>query len=139
MNEVLQSLAAMYDNIYCVQCDESVRPNLVYGFRVYPHREDLRDKMFYQCPICGNYVGTHRDGRPLGTIPTAPLRKARNRVHKIIDQYWLPTKDRKKRKELYAALSRFLGREYHTGELNSLCECDKVINYYLNNYGTIEL
>lgn len=43
-----------------------------------------------------------------------------------------------KRKELYAALSRFLGREYHTGELNSLCECDKVINYYLNNYGTIK-
>lgn len=44
----------------------------------------------------------------------------------------------KKRKELYAALSRFLGREYHTGELNSLGECEKVIHYFLNKFRPIK-
>lgn len=124
-------------HLYCVQCDKDVRPQKLLGYAVYPHREDLRDKVFYQCPVCGNYVGTYRDGRPLGTIPTPPLRKARSRVHTIIDQYWLPTKDRKKRKELYSDLSRFLGREYHTGELNNIGECEKVIHYFLNKYRPI--
>ena len=119
--------------IYCVQCKKEVIPNKLYGANVYAHREDLRNKVFYQCPYCGNYVGTHKDGRPLGTIPTPPLRAARHKVHNVIDKYWLPTKDRKKRKELYADLSRFIGREYHTGELNSIGECEKIIHYFLNN------
>lgn len=105
----------------------------MYGNSIYPHRADLYSKIFYQCPICGNYVGTHQDGRPLGTIPTPILRTMRNKVHDIIDEYWLPTKDRRKRKELYKALSNFLGREYHTGELNSIEECEAVINYYNKN------
>ena len=123
--------------IYCVQCENLVIPNKLFGSAIYPHREDLRGKVFYQCPSCGNYVGTHRDGKPLGTIPTPLLRTARHRVHNVIDRYWLPTKDRKKRKELYADLSRFIGREYHTAELNSIGECEEVINYYLNNYENV--
>lgn len=128
----------MNEIIYCVSCSKNVATVKLFGSAIYSHREDLRDKVFYQCPHCGNYVGSHRDGRPLGTIPTPPLRKARSRVHFIIDQYWLPTKDRKKRKELYSDLSRFLGREYHTGELNSIGECEKVIHYFLNKYCPIK-
>lgn len=127
----------MKPEIYCVQCKKEITPNKLYGVTIYAHREDLRDKMFYQCPHCGNYVGTHKDGKPLGTIPTPPLRAARHRVHNVIDRYWLPTKDRKKRKELYADLSRFIGRQYHTGELNSIGECEKIIHYFLNKYETI--
>lgn len=124
----------MMESIFCVQCDKFIQANKIFGLSVYPHRKDLYNKAFYQCPHCGNYVGTHKDGRPLGTIPTPELRSLRNEVHRIIDEYWLPTKDRKKRKELYADLSRFLGREYHTGELNSMAECIAVIGYYIKNY-----
>lgn len=121
-------------NIFCVQCNKKVKAERIFGYSVYVHRWDLREKIFWQCPLCGNYVGSHRDGKPLGTIPTPELRRARNEVHRTIDEFWLPTKDRRKRKELYADLSQFLGREYHTGELNSVAECKAVIEYYKQNY-----
>ena len=120
--------------IFCVECDEIVQAQRIFGASIYPHRKDLYNKAYYQCPHCGNYVGTHQDGRPLGTIPTPELRSLRNEVHHIIDEYWLPTKDRKKRKDLYADLSKFLGREYHTGALNRIAECRAVIEYYKRNY-----
>lgn len=120
--------------IFCVSCDKEVQAVAIFGNHIYPHREDLYSRKFYQCPHCGNYVGTHQDGRPLGTIPTPELRRARNEVHRIIDEYWLPTKDRRRRKELYADLSEFIGREYHTGELNTIDECKAVIEYYKQHY-----
>lgn len=117
-------------NLYCVKCHEQVDALLMIGSKIYPHRPDLSYLTFYQCPNCGNYVGTHRDGRPLGTIPTPELRSWRHRVHEIIDSYWLPTKDRGKRKRLYKAISAYIGHEYHTGELNSIEECQQVIEFY---------
>lgn len=32
------------------------------------------------------------------------------------------------------ALSKFLGREYHTGELNSIEECERVIGFYTTKF-----
>lgn len=125
----------MIHPIYCVQCERIVDAHSVYGMSIYSHRHDLSQHLFYQCPHCGNYVGTHRDKRPLGTIPTPELRTMRHKVHTIIDEYWLPTKDRAKRKALYKALSDFLGKEYHTGTLNSIDECEAVINFYQRTYG----
>lgn len=61
--------------IYCTGCGCMTLSVLVNGTKIYPHRPDLSDKKFFQCPVCGNYVGTHRDGRPLGTIPTPELRR----------------------------------------------------------------
>lgn len=119
--------------IYCTECRRKVEAQAVNGSVVYPHRLDLYEKLFYVCPTCGNYVGTHADGRPLGTIPTPELRKWRNEVHRIIDEYWLPN-NVAKRKELYADLSEFLGRRYHTAELNTIAECKKVIEYYKQKY-----
>lgn len=120
--------------LFCVCCNTEVQAQPIYGWSVYPHRRDLHNLLFYQCPYCGNYVGSHKDGRPLGTIPTPLLRNARHKVHLTIDEYWLPKKNRRKRKELYADLSNFIGREYHTAELNSVTECEKVIEYYNKNY-----
>lgn len=117
-------------SIYCIGCGRLTLAVPVNGTKIYPHRPDLSDKRFFQCPVCGNYVGTHRDGRPLGTIPTPELRYWRNRVHKVIDRYWLPSKDREKCKALYAAISVYLGKEYHTGNLESIEECRKVIDFY---------
>ena len=119
--------------IYCTSCRKKVEAQAVNGSMIYPHRLDLYEKLFYVCPECGNYVGTHSDGRPLGTIPTPDLRKWRNEVHRIIDEYWLPN-NTAKRKELYADLSEFIGRRYHTGELNTIAECRSVIKYYLQKY-----
>lgn len=124
----------MDERIYCVACSKNVYAKCVTGDFIYPHRTDLANKRFYRCPHCGNYVGTHEDGRPLGTIPTPELRKCRSWVHKVIDSHWLPTRDTQKRKELYADLSRLLGREYHTGELNSREECMKVVDYFGRRY-----
>ena len=121
--------------IYCVACDKNVEAISVFGDSIYPHRPDLAQLLFYQCPICRNYVGSHKDGRPLGSIPTIELRKARHQVHLVIDEYWLPTKDQMKRKKLYTDLSKFIGKEYHTGNLNSVEECKKIVNYYLEKYG----
>lgn len=118
--------------LYCVQCHRQVDALLMAGSKIYPHRPDLSYLTFYQCPKCGNYVGTHRDGRPLGTIPTPDLRAWRHKVHETIDAYWLPTKDRAKRKRLYKAISAYIGREYHTGEINSVEECRQVIGFYQN-------
>lgn len=110
--------------LYCVACAKEVEAQALFGDSIYPHRPDLYGKTFLQCPHCGNYVGTHQDGRPLGTIPTPELRAMRNKVHAVIDEFWLPERNRGKRKRLYKALSNFLGREYHTGELNSIEECE---------------
>ena len=117
-------------NIYCVKCNKEVEALLMTGGKIYPHRPDLHYMSFYECPICGNYVGTHRDGRPLGTIPTAELRVWRHKVHKTIDAYWLPSRDRSMRKKLYQAISHHIWREYHTGELNSIEECQQVITFF---------
>lgn len=120
--------------IYCVACAKEVEAQALFGDSIYPHRPDLYSKKFLQCPHCGNYVGTHQDGRPLGTIPTPELRAMRNKVHAVIDEYWLPERSRGKRKMLYRALSRYLGREYHTGELNSIEECERVIGFYSTKF-----
>lgn len=121
--------------IFCTACDKFVEPKSITGQAIYPHRPDLYAKQFLACPHCGNYVGTHTDGRPLGTIPTPELRSWRKLVHDIIDAYWLPTKDRAKRRELYAAISRHIGKEYHTGELNTIAECKDVIEFYYKYIG----
>lgn len=123
----------MTRQIYCTECRRKVEAQALNGSFIYSHRLDLYEKLFFVCPECGNYVGTHADGRPLGTIPTPGLRKWRNEVHRIIDEYWLPN-NKTKRKELYADLSEFLGRRYHTGELNTIAECRSVIEYYLRKY-----
>lgn len=121
--------------IFCVACKKHIQPQRCTGETVYPNRPDLYAKQFFVCPYCGNYVGAHADGRPLGTIPTLELRRARIMVHSLIDGYWLPTRDTNKRRELYAAISNHIGKEYHTGELNSIDECNKVIKFYREHFG----
>lgn len=86
--------------IYCTVCKQDVAAQECYGRHIYLRRPDLDDKRFYMCPTCRNYVGTHKDGRPLGTIPSPELRDQRKWVHNVIDRYWLEDghADRIKRK-----------------------------------------
>jgi hypothetical protein len=66
---------------YCKQ--KAMRTN---GATIYPHRPDLATLVFYWCPPCEAYVGTHKaTGEPLGTLANATLRRLRNLAHAAFD------------------------------------------------------
>ena len=120
-------------NIFCVKCNKDVEANLVTGKVIYSHRPDLYNLKFYQCPICKNYVGTHKGTiRPLGYIPTPELKQARIKVHNKLDCLWKSNKY--KRHEIYKALSKYFGYEYHNGTTKSIEECNKAIEFLEQNF-----
>ena len=110
--------------IQCCGCGADVNARLTDGGEIYPHRPDLRSLPFWRCDACGNFVGCHHKTKnrtqPLGCIPTAELKEARKKLHALIDPIWQSGK--MGRRELYAAIGRDLGREYHTAETRTLEE-----------------
>lgn len=59
------------------------------GARVYPHRKDLAEKLFWVCIHCDAYVGCHQsNGLPFGSPADAATRKARSRAHAAFDPLW---------------------------------------------------
>lgn len=112
--------------LWCVNCQKDIDANLVTGDIIYPHRPDLKNKNFYRCPICGGYVGCHLNtDKPLGCIPTEELKKARIRVHNILDNLWESGKY--KRSDIYKTLSNHFGFKYHNGNTKSVAECEEAI------------
>lgn len=102
---------------------------MVSGNIVYPHSPNLAHKRFWQCVHCKNFVGCHENAnqnklRPLGVIANKELKGARVRIHQIIDPLW--QNGIVKRGELYAMLTSELGYQYHTGELRSMEEAERV-------------
>ena len=118
-------------NIFCCTCNKDVEAILVYGTDCYPHRKDLSSLKFYQCPVCKNFVGTHKGtDRPLGVIASSAIKKERMKIHDIIDPLW---KTRKiPRKEIYRQISSRLGYEYHTANLRTVEDCRKVYSIALD-------
>lgn len=111
--------------LYCCGCKKKVNAVLVEGYDIYPHREDLWDKKFYQCE-CGLYVGCHPNSeRPLGCMATKEIKKARQKIHKILDPLW-ENKGKGKRTKLYKRLSDKLGYEYHTAGIRDIEEAGKI-------------
>lgn len=110
--------------IHCCGCGVDVDARLTDGSEMYPHRPDLRSLPFWRCDACGNFVGCHHKTqdrtRPLGCIPTAELKEVRKKLHALIDPIWQSGK--MGRRELYAAIGRDLGREYHTAETRTIEE-----------------
>ena len=119
--------------IYCVHCQGHVDARLTNGKEIYPGLYALRKSAFYICDSCKNYVGCHkgRDHRPLGCIPTPELRHARKLIHELMDPLWQQGLAR--RSEIYAALSKLIGREYHTAELRSVDEA-RVVYRFLQRF-----
>lgn len=73
--------------ISCPYCGLSAK--LVGGDAIYPHRQDLYEKKFYQCAPCDAFVGCHKGmDRPFGTMANAELREMRKRAHYYFDQLW---------------------------------------------------
>lgn len=110
--------------IYCCGCGKDVDARLTNGGEIYSHRPDLHSLPFWRCDACGNFVGCHHKTKnrtkPLGYIPTAELKKARKHLHALIDPIWQSGK--MSRRELYAAMSRDLGWEYHTARTRTIDE-----------------
>ena len=116
--------------IYCCGCEKDVEARLTDGSEIYPHRPDLYALPFWKCDKRSNYVGCHHKTknrtRPLGCIPTAEIMDARKRIHAMIDPHW--KSGRITRGKLYFELSRRLGWEYHTANIKSIDEANKVLS-----------
>ncbi len=111
--------------LYCVECKKVIDTIQKTGKEIYPHREDLYKKIFYECPICKNYVGCHKDtNRPLGCIPNKELKNARQHIHTKLDGLWKSKLIG--RTEIYKRLSRSLGYTYHTGNTKTIEECREI-------------
>ncbi len=125
--------ASNIKDIFCCGCNKIVQATSVGGDAIYPHRPDLYDLTFFRCPTCGCYVGTHKVGRnqgkPLGSMPTAEIRRWRNTLHReYIDPLW--QSGRFKRGKLYAMIAQHLGiKAYHTGEINDIERVKTIMNY----------
>lgn len=120
-------------NIHCCGCDKEVSARLTTGAEIYPHRNDLKPLPFWKCNTCGNFVGCHHKTnnptRPLGVIPTAELKKARQHIHKLLDPLWQSGTVR--RGDVYTYLRDKLGYQYHTAEIRSVEQARKIYSYLL--------
>lgn len=116
--------------VYCCGCVREVQARLTDGREIYPHRPDLADLPFWRCDTCRNYVGCHHKTadrtRPMGSIPTKEVSARRRRLHALFDQAWKSGEIG--RRELYEAISKAIGHEYHAGEIRSVEEADRVLD-----------
>lgn len=115
--------------VFCCGCQKDVEPRLTTGSEVYPTRPDLAGLPFWRCDTCGNWVGCHHKTnartRPLGNIPTAPLRSMRISIHGILDPLW--KQGRMARGVVYRIQAKELGvASYRTAEIRSIEEAHKV-------------
>jgi hypothetical protein len=115
--------------LYCCGCNKDVSAALTTGKTTYPHRKDLFALPFWQCPTCLNFVGCHHKTKdrtaPLGCIPTPAIKKARQKIHTLLDPLW--KNGQYKRKQLYQELSDLLGYRYHTADVKTLDDAQVVV------------
>lgn len=122
--------------VKCPYC--GAKAALVTGMVIYPHRQDLADKKFYQCAPCGAYVGCHPpavNGRgglgigttPLGRLANAELRKLKTEAHAAFDPMWKG--GGMHRREAYGWLAKQLGiaaNDAHIGMFDEV-QCRRVV------------
>ena len=113
---------------YCGQ--EAV---IVNGLKIYPHRPDLANLMFYYCNYkhAPAYVGMHKGSmKPLGRLANAELRSFKSAAHRAFDPLWKVHKLFKSRGKAYNWLSTSLnikGELTHIGMFD-VDTCKKVIS-----------
>lgn len=94
--------------VKCPYCEQPAK--LVTGDTIYPHRPDLRWKLFWLCRPCDAYVGCHLSGdgtSPFGTMANAELRAARIKAHAAFDPIW--KEEYMPRRKAYSWLADQLG------------------------------
>jgi hypothetical protein len=112
----------------------SIRSNaLIYNGKEYGNGKVWLCDRF---PVCRGSVGTHPDGKPLGTIPTEETKRLRIKVHSIIDPLWKNAnngrKKQRNRGSVYGWLKRIYGKEFHTGEASKE-DCLRIIELIKEN------
>jgi hypothetical protein len=114
------------DTVHCPYCHKQAEQ--VTGDIIYPHRPDLKKRLFYRCKPCGAYVGCHeRSGEPYGTLANAELRGARNEAHMFFDKLWKFSWSGMTRNQAYKWLRKALGcpkADCHIG-MFSIKQCKK--------------
>ena len=92
--------------VNCDYCGKTAR--FVTGEKIYPHRSDLYNLQFYLCEECNAYVGCHKNsnGKPLGRLANAELRKMKSAAHAAFDPIWKNGKI--SRNEAYKLLAKSL-------------------------------
>jgi hypothetical protein len=118
--------------IFCCECNDKIFCDLKTGKDIYPHRQDLKNKQFWQCPNCKGFVGIHKHSytklKPLGCIPTKELKEWRKKAHTAIDSIW--NKYRwANRTSVYQSLSAKFGYSFHVGHTRTIEECKQAIKY----------
>lgn len=110
--------------LVCPECGAGAvsKPDTVIYGRSYGRR-------VWVCPQgCDCYVGSHPDGRPLGTLADKELRRARIDAHAEFDR-WRNRMDLR-RKVAYQDLATVMEvKEAHIGEM-TLKQCRVVIGHY---------
>jgi len=121
----------MKKKIYCTGCGEVRNARLTTGKEIYPRSPSLSRLPFYKCDSCGAYVGCHHKHHdktkrlnPKGSLASPPVRLARMVLHSLIDPLWQGTGA--KRSQVYKAISRELGYEFHVGEVKTVDEAQLV-------------
>lgn len=115
--------------VRCAVCkNKLVDARLVTGRELPGHPFEKWNRFFYRCPHCRNYVSAHQqDGHsitPMGTIVSKRVKTYRRQIHLELDSLWRSSKERD---AVYAALSRRLGKTYHTATVNTADEAVEVL------------
>lgn len=120
MNQVLTPICP-----YCEQFSKRVS-----GKEIYPHRNDLKSKTFYECKRCKAYVGCHKGtDKPLGRLANPELRYYKKLAHSSFDPIWRIDSDLN-RKNAYAWLAEKMNiseSECHIGMFD-VHQCIQVID-----------
>lgn len=116
-------------DIWCCGCNATVSARLTDGREIYRSRADLHSLPFWRCDACRNYVGCHHKTKdrtaPLGCIPTAAIKDARQKIHRILDPIW--RSKAMTRRQAYDRIAAGIGKEeYHTAEIRTLDEARAV-------------
>ena len=111
----------------CDYCGNDAK--LVTGDIIYPHRQDLHAKHFWNCTPCKAFVGCHPNtDKPLGRLANAELRRAKMAAHAAFDPRW--REGQIKRASAYKWLAESLGiarKDCHIGMFD-VDMCKRVVD-----------
>lgn len=120
--------------IYCANCDRNVEAVLLTGKQVLPKVKSLREKCFWKCSNCKNFVGTRTVGKnelaPDGAIVGKKIRELQNNLRKEIQLILEAKKSIPNANELlYSWLSKKLFYSFRIAAVMSKEEAEKVMGF----------
>jgi hypothetical protein len=112
-----------------VVCDYCQKPaQLVGGSVLYPYRPEKDKRKYWACLPCKAWIAVKPNGKPVGRLANAELRRLKVTLHGLFDPYWRG--QQMPRRTAYRWLSKMIGldREKHIGQFTDN-ECIRAINF----------